>query len=225
MGRIGGWDTKKGTLMGDRLPEIVVGECHVDIGLPKGINRESRRLCPGRQGGMSSVFSYDHLPSVGDHRSSDLQTRLTAALTGRQDVDRELKRACEELINHCTRSATSSLRLYLEKCTAYLSSRPHHAHSAIPGSDANGAASVTDLAGQEFATPDKVKAVHEEFKRSVVKELEEWKVRVMVYLQDEETVRVLVPPAQVSDIYSRTPSIGGKVWYWLIVARLVRTQS
>jgi hypothetical protein len=40
-------------------------------------------------------------------------------------------------------------------------------------------------------------AVNEEFKKGVVKEVEGWKGRLMMYLQDEETVKVLVPPTQV----------------------------
>jgi hypothetical protein len=39
--------------------------------------------------------------------------------------------------------------------------------------------------------------VHDEFKRTVVIGLESWKEKLMMYLQDEETVRVLLPPAQV----------------------------
>lgn len=41
-------------------------------------------------------------------------------------------------------------------------------------------------------------AVHEEFKRGVVKLVDDWKAKLMMYLQDVETVKVLVPPTHVS---------------------------
>ena len=57
---------------------------------------------------------------------------------------------------------------------------------------------MTDLSAQDFAKTDKVMGVHEEFRKGVGKEVEEWRARLMLYLQDEETVQVLVPPTQVS---------------------------
>lgn len=55
-----------------------------------------------------------------------------------------------------------------------------------------------DLPAQAFASPEKVKEVHDLFKNSVKGEVEGWTKGLMRYLQDEETVRVLVIPAQVS---------------------------
>lgn len=100
-----------------------------------------------------------------------------------EDVDRELKRACEDLIQQCTTLSAQPIRQFMDKCTAYLSTRPSGAPS--------------NLAEQAFATPDKVKEAHEAFKASSVAELQKWKSGLLLYLQDEETVKVLVPPAQV----------------------------
>lgn len=55
-----------------------------------------------------------------------------------------------------------------------------------------------DLPSQSFATPEKVKEVHDIFKAGVKGEVDGWAKGLMRYLQDEETVRVLIPPAQVS---------------------------
>lgn len=55
-----------------------------------------------------------------------------------------------------------------------------------------------DLPAQGFASPEKVKEVHDSFKSTVRGEMEGWTKGLMRYLQDEETVRVLVIPAQVS---------------------------
>jgi hypothetical protein len=108
--------------------------------------------------------------------------------TNCQDVDRELKRACEELINLCAQSASTPLTAFLSQCTSYLSSRP---------------SSSSDLSAQTFATPDKVKQVHDTFKSTAKQRVDEWVDHLRIYLQDEETVNVLVPPAQagIVEIY------------------------
>jgi len=98
----------------------------------------------------------------------------------KQDIDRELKRACEDLITLCASNASKPLRSFLDQCSTYLSK---------PGS--------SDLPSQPFATPEKIKEVHDTFRNSVKGELERWTSDLMRYLQDAETVRVLVPPAQV----------------------------
>ncbi|KAK1927132.1 Sec34-like family-domain-containing protein [Papiliotrema laurentii] len=102
------------------------------------------------------------------------------ALDAKTDVDRHLKIACEELIRLCTQSATAPLAAFLDQCTAYLSSRP---------------ASAADLSAQSFATPEKVSEVHAAFKAHVREQVDRWVESLTVYLQDEDTVNVLVPPA------------------------------
>jgi hypothetical protein len=101
--------------------------------------------------------------------------------TDEQDIDRELKRACEDLITLCATNASKPLRTFLDQCSAYLSK---------PNS--------TDLPSQPFATPERIKQVHDTFRDSAKGELDSWTGDLMRYLQDGETVRVLVPPAQVS---------------------------
>lgn len=102
----------------------------------------------------------------------------------RQDVDRELKRACEDLIQQCTVLAAAPIRQFMDKCTAFLSTRP-------------GSGGVS-LSAQTFATPEKVKEAHDEFKSSAGAQIDQWKSTLMLYLQDEETVKVLIPPTIVS---------------------------
>lgn len=117
----------------------------------------------------------------------------------RTDVDRELKRACEDLISHCAKTATAPLRTLLDQCTAYLAS---HGGAAAPtgttGTDGAASRPETELASQPFATPDKVRAAHDQFKSDAARALEAWKAELMLYLNDEDTVKVLIPPAQVS---------------------------
>ncbi|KAK8854795.1 hypothetical protein IAR55_003534 [Kwoniella newhampshirensis] len=103
----------------------------------------------------------------------------------RTDVDRALKIACEDLIALVTTRSASPLRRFLTRCTAYLT-------KVNSGTTKGG---VVDLSAQEFATPEKVREVHEEFKKVAEREVSDWKVELRRYLMDEETVGVLVPPA------------------------------
>lgn len=106
------------------------------------------------------------------------------------DLDRELKDACEDLIAQCTSKATQPLRAFLDRCSAHLSSR---------ASGGGGG----DLPAQEWASPQAVAAVHDEFRQTAEHAVQKWKRELMLYLQDEETVRVLIPPAQAAivDVY------------------------
>lgn len=131
----------------------------------------------------------DFLKSLLDNASSLLgYQRVTAQSNfvpdARTDIDRALKAACEDLISLVATRATSPLRAFLDKCTAYI------AKSAASSSSAK-----TDLSAQEFATSEKVKEVHEEFKSVCTTEVEEWKKELRMYLLDEDTVAVLIPPA------------------------------
>lgn len=99
------------------------------------------------------------------------------ASDAKADLDRELKRACEELITQCTDAATAPLRAFIDRCTAHL-------------------ASDKNLPAQPWATPQAVTEVHDEFRKTAEAELSRWRSNLKLYLQDEETVRVLVPPAQ-----------------------------
>ena len=100
----------------------------------------------------------------------------------KSDIDRELKKACEELIKLCISRATAPLGAFLRECTAYLSSRPSNA---------------TDLSSQTFATPEKVAEIHAEFLKGVKGHVEDWTKELWTYLREGDTVNVLVGPAQL----------------------------
>lgn len=117
------------------------------------------------------------------------------SLDAKTDIDRELKRACEDLISLLAVRSTRPLQSFIDQCSGHLSSPPN---TTLPETDTKPTASGSDLASKPFATPDKVRAVHDEFRDSVKGEVETWKESLMKYLQDEETVRVLLPPATVS---------------------------
>ena len=81
----------------------------------------------------------------------------------------------------CTESATKPLSEFIAKSTTYLNK------TAQP-----------DLSSQPFATAEKVKQVHQTFKDNVVTQVENWIQDLTIYLQDEETVNVLIPPVHYS---------------------------
>lgn len=101
-----------------------------------------------------------------------------------QDVDRDLKRVCEDLIADCSHRATIPLKEFLDRCTSFLATRAGR-----------------DLPKQDWATGDKVTTVHDEFKKAVESSVKEWRDLLMLYLQDEDTVKVLLPPLQVGSIF------------------------
>jgi hypothetical protein len=129
----------------------------------------------------------DFLRSLLDNASSLLgyrsHTPRDFAPDVKTDLDRELKRACEDLIAQCTAAATAPLTSFLSQCTAFLSA---------------GAGAGRELPAQSWASPQAVADVHAAFRTVAEDELRKWRAQLMLYLQDEETVRVLVPPAQAA---------------------------
>lgn len=96
------------------------------------------------------------------------------------DLDAALKAACEVLISQAVGSATAPLTAFLEKAEAFLATH----------------AEKSELGQEEWAAPAAVESLTEEFRKGALAELERWTGQLRLYLQDEETVRVLLPPAQ-----------------------------
>ncbi|WVR00004.1 hypothetical protein IAU59_007146 [Kwoniella sp. CBS 9459] len=117
------------------------------------------------------------------------------ALDARTDVDRTLKIACEDLISLIVSRSVLPLRQFLDRCTLYLSRSHRGSITGSASGSGSGSGGNSDLSGQDFARADKVKLVHDEFKSLAAKEVESWKAELRRYLEDEETVGVLVPPA------------------------------
>lgn len=96
-------------------------------------------------------------------------------------LDEDLKRVCEEIITSCAENATAGLRGFLDRCTLYLSADTQK----------------RDLQSQDWATSDQVLELDKAFVANVQIVVKEWIEELILYLQDEPTVRVLVPPLQV----------------------------
>ncbi|WRT68392.1 uncharacterized protein IL334_005368 [Kwoniella shivajii] len=167
---------------------LILKEMTAGLGLESGRNK--RRDWSGLGDFLKSLL--DNAGTLlGYQRGSIVKAEF--APDARTDVDRTLKIACEDLISLIVVRATLPLRQFLDRCTLYLS-KTHRGSVSGSGTQANHTSS--DLSGQEFSNPDKVKSVHEEFKSHLNKELSNWKNELRKYLEDEDTVGVLVPPAQ-----------------------------
>ncbi|OCF37934.1 hypothetical protein I316_00158 [Kwoniella heveanensis BCC8398] len=155
-------------------------------GLELGRNR--RRDWSGIGDFLKSLL--DNAGTLLGYQRGSIVKASDFALDARTDVDRTLKIACEDLISLIVSRSVLPLRQFLDRCTLYLS-RSHR--GSITGTATGG--SNSDLSGQEFAKADKVKLVHDDFKGVAAQEVERWKRELRRYLEDEETVAVLVPPA------------------------------
>lgn len=100
----------------------------------------------------------------------------------RQDLDAALKVSCEELIAHLSHTLTAPLRTFLDRCTAFLSSP---------------SAKAGDLVAQEWASPNEVLQLHANFRDTVRTQTGSVVKRMRVFLVDDKTVGVLVPPLWV----------------------------
>ncbi len=100
-----------------------------------------------------------------------------------QDVDRELKRVCEDLIATGVNESMAPAKAFLDRCTLYLASQTADSTSA--------------LSTQPWATPEKVGEIHQAFKSACEEKVSSWIGLLKLYLQDEATVKVLVTPLQV----------------------------
>jgi hypothetical protein len=104
-----------------------------------------------------------------------------------QELDTALKLACEDFITASSLSLTSSLRAFLDRCTTFLSTN-----------------SSSPLVEQDWAAPQVVLALAEETTATIEEGVRQAGRRMRGWLQEEKTVRVLVPPMleEVGEVYS-----------------------
>lgn len=109
-----------------------------------------------------------------------------------QDLDVALKRACESLIRSSSTALTSALRSFLDQCTAFLSS---------PSPLARGG-----LVEQEWASPERILKLHSTFRDGLEDRAAGVVRRMRVFLVEEKTVGVLLPPLWVRSPSFSSPS-------------------
>lgn len=127
----------------------------------------------------------DELITAKIVRNSTGGKREYTKVTDMQEVDRELKRVCEEAIEWCRDRATESIRAFTDRAVRYVSAK-------------RSSTTAPDLSSQAWATSDTVKAIAARFEQGCQETVGSWISNLKLYLQDEATVRVLLPPLQVS---------------------------
>ncbi|GAA6058792.1 hypothetical protein JCM10212_001908 [Sporobolomyces blumeae] len=103
------------------------------------------------------------------------------------DLDAALKRACQDLITTSALRLTVTLQTFLDRCTAFLSSSSSASASRTPQPN-------RDLPSQDWATPERVLEIHDEFQRAVEQDVRDVSAKMRLYLEEEKTVAVLLPP-------------------------------
>lgn len=123
------------------------------------------------------------------------------------DLDAALKAACEVLIAQAVGGATAGLTEFLERAEGFLAA--HHDEKS-------------ELGKEEWATVAAVERLADEFRSSALQGLEAWTGQLRLYLQDEETVRVLLPPAQagVVEHYAQFHDLVRRHYDFSVAARL-----
>ncbi|QRW08124.1 conserved oligomeric Golgi complex subunit 3 [Ceratobasidium sp. AG-Ba] len=94
----------------------------------------------------------------------------------RTSIDEDLKRSCELLITKCADGATAPLATFISKCDTFSKSQPN-----------------TLLSTQDFAQPEAISGVQDEFRSTCEQHLAEWAAHVRLYLRDDSTIGVLLP--------------------------------
>lgn len=105
----------------------------------------------------------------------------------KRELDRSLKEACEDLIAQATTASTAPVRAFLARAGAFLAS------AAAAGDDGKRG----ELTAEEWATGEKVLAVHADARESMRAEVTAWVGKLRTYLEDDKAVDVLIPPMQV----------------------------
>jgi len=158
---------------------LILKEMTASVDLVKRDRSDSREI--GMIAALSTLLA-NALYMVGAGGLLGFNPRHAANVTdAKADVDRELKRVCEDLIAQCAADATAPAKAFLDRCTLHLSS-----------------GRSGDLATQPWATSDKVLEVQEAVKAATEKKVPEWIDNLKLYLQDEATVKVLIPPLQTT---------------------------
>ncbi|GAA5973108.1 hypothetical protein JCM11641_006272 [Rhodosporidiobolus odoratus] len=112
----------------------------------------------------------------------------------KMDLDSALKTSCETFITTSSLSLTPTLRAFLDRCTSFLS-------SPSPGTSTSSPPALSD---QPWATPEEVLSLHSQFQTRIQEEVNKLVRKMRVYLREEKTVRVLVPPllGEVGEVYA-----------------------
>lgn len=105
----------------------------------------------------------------------------------KRDLDTTLKVICEDFMTQSSLIVSSSIRAFLTRCQSFLST------AGPPGSPS------IDLSTQPWATSEEVLKLHDAFTaegQGMEQGMREMISKMKLYLDNEATVAVLIPPTQ-----------------------------
>jgi hypothetical protein len=116
----------------------------------------------------------------------DLRCRGDQCADESQEVDNELRKGCEALIDQCFAASTQDLRKWMQSIPP-----------SKPGS--------TKPPAKHAADESLVGKVHTEFKKTCEREVTWWVEHLRLYLESEQTAGILIAPlqAQVAEAYGQ----------------------
>lgn len=126
--------------------------------------------------------------------SKGIPTFAETMRDAKRDLDSSLKLVCEDFMRQSSLLVSASIRAFLTRCQAFLSAAP-------------GGTPTPDLTTQEWASSEEVMKLHDAFVAEgggLEKEIRQILDKMNVFLDEEKTVAVLIPPmlAEVLEHYT-----------------------
>ncbi|KAJ9099826.1 hypothetical protein QFC21_003826 [Naganishia friedmannii] len=151
---------------------------------------ESRGMMQTLSALLSSALNFVGVGGLLGLNSNGKVTRPDEFITAKIEVDRELKRVCESAIANCGDQATAGIKMFMDRAIYYVSAK-----------QAKG--TPTGLSNQAWANDEALHKTLADFEQTCRKTVKDWISDLVIYLQDEATVRVLLPPlhTQILDVY------------------------
>lgn len=110
------------------------------------------------------------------------------------ELDSCLKQTCQNLIESTSLELTKTITNFLDRCTKFLSTPTQTQITTTTTTTVKG-----DLSSQEWSTPEQVLKLHQDFQDCLIQDVKRVGDKMRLYLEEEKTVKVLLPPLLVSD--------------------------
>ncbi|KAH8549971.1 Sec34-like family-domain-containing protein [Umbelopsis sp. PMI_123] len=132
--------------------------------------------------GRTSIFNPNALFDIAQ---SGIPRVVEISIDSRREIDRELKRICEDFIMECSQSSTEPLSNFITQVSAFQVAN-------------NSRGEKQRLSNQTFATPDSAYQVYESFREAVNARLTFTMRRLSQYLDDKKMEVILLRPIQMN---------------------------
>jgi hypothetical protein len=124
------------------------------------------------------------------------------------ELDSCLKQTCQNLIESTSLELTKTITNFLDRCTKFLSTPQTQITVTVKDTTSSTSQGKGDLSSQEWATPEQVLKLHQDFQDCLIQDVKRVGDKMRLYLEEEKTVKVLLPPLLVSHQKKRlSPSL------------------